>query len=130
MKIQINSDDHVDANEAMAAEVTATIEEALSRFSTQISRVEVHLSDENAGKGGHGAKSTPGATPPPGDKRCVLEARLEGRQPVAVTAHALELPQAVRVAADKMVHRLQTTLGRANEHRAHLAGSPMPGAKY
>lgn len=130
MKIQINSDDHVDANAAMAAEVMATVEGALSRFKAHISRVEVHLSDENAGKGGHGAKSPPGGTSAPGDKRCMLEARLEGRQPVAVTAHALEMSQAVQGAADKLVRLLQTTLGRASGHRAHLSGSPMPGAKF
>lgn len=126
MQIQINTDDKVDGHEAMATEVTAIVETTLSRFAERISRVEVHLSDENAGKGGHSGKPVAGA---PGDKRCMLEARLDGRRPVAVTENALQMSQAVQGAADKLVRMLQTTLGRANEHRAHLAGSPMPGAK-
>ena len=105
MKIQLNTDVNIDGDEALAAQVSATVEQALDRFSEHITRVEVHLADENAGKNGQK------------DHRCMLEARLEGRQPVAVTEHAATLEQAVQGAAQKLAHLLDSTLGRLHEHR-------------
>ena len=105
MKIQINTDVHIDGTEALAARVSATLEHALKRFSEHLTRVEVHLSDENATKGG------------PQDHRCVLEARLQGRQPVAVTEQAATLDQAVHGAAQKLVRSLDSTLGLQQQHR-------------
>jgi len=62
MKIQLNTDVHIDGTEALAAQVSATVEQALERFSEHVTRVKVHLSDENGGKNG------------PHDQRCMLEA--------------------------------------------------------
>ena len=76
MQIQINTDHNIDGREALAAQVSGTIETALSRFSDHITRVEVHLSDENGGKNGLN------------DKRCMLEARLERHRPITVTDEA------------------------------------------
>ena len=109
MKIQLNTDVHIDGNEALAAQVGATVEQALDRFSEHITRVEVHLADPN---GNHSAGRNGQQ-----DHRCVLEARLEGRQPVAVTAHAATLEQVVQGAAQKLAHLLGSTLGRLHEHR-------------
>jgi ribosome-associated translation inhibitor RaiA len=117
MKIQLNTDDHVDGSAALAAQVTATVEQALGRFREHVTRVEVHLSDENAGKSG------------PKDQRCMLEARLEGRQPVAVTDQAETLQQAVNGATQKLVRLLDSTLGRLNEHRQKTSGLPVPGTE-
>ena len=100
MRIQINTDHNIEGREALAAQVSGTIETALSRFSDHITRVEVHLSDENGAKNGLN------------DKRCMLEARLEGRQPIAVTDEAATLDQAVSGAADKLARLLESTLGR------------------
>jgi hypothetical protein len=41
MKIQLNTDDHVDGSEALSAQVSATIEQAIKRFSEHVTRVEV-----------------------------------------------------------------------------------------
>ena len=117
MKIQLNTDDHVNGSAALAAQVTATVEQALGRFREHVTRVEVHLSDENAGKSG------------PKDQRCMLEARLEGRQPVAVTDQAETLQQAVHGAAQKLARLLDSTLGRLNEHRQKTSGLPVPGTE-
>ena len=67
-----------------------------------ITRVEVHLSDENSNK-----KIGTGD-----DKRCLLEARLTSRQPIAVSHQAATLEQAIDGAAKKMRHSLETVLGR------------------
>jgi ribosome-associated translation inhibitor RaiA len=46
-----------------------------------------------------------------------MEARLEGRQPVAVTHHAATIDQAVDGAADKLHRMIESTLGRLRNHR-------------
>jgi ribosome-associated translation inhibitor RaiA len=105
MKIQINTDSNIAGREKLAAHFKAVVEDALSRFSDQITRVEVHLSDENSrNKSGHN------------DKRCMLEARLEGFQPIAVTHRAATLDQAVDGAADKLKNSIESTLGRLRDH--------------
>jgi ribosome-associated translation inhibitor RaiA len=119
MKIQLNTDVHIDGTEALAAQVSATVAQALARYSEHVTRVEVHLSDENGGKTGqHGGQH---------DQRCMLEARLEGRQPVAVTHHAATLDQAVHGAAQKLAHLLDSTFGRLHDHREKTSGLPLSG---
>ncbi len=117
MKIQLNTDVHIDGTEALAAKVSATVEQALERFGEHITRVEVHLSDENGGKSG------------PQDQRCMLEARLQGRQPVAVTDHAATLEQAVHGAAQKLAHLLDSRLGRLQDQREKASGPPLSGTE-
>ncbi|HRP76892.1 MAG TPA: HPF/RaiA family ribosome-associated protein [Rhodocyclaceae bacterium] len=104
MDIRLNTDKNIEGKEALAAQVEAAVERALRHFDDQITRVEVHLSDENAGKFGRD------------DKRCLMEARLEGRQPVAVTHQAGSLSEAVDGAANKLKSLLTTALGRLGEH--------------
>ncbi|HUF92636.1 MAG TPA: HPF/RaiA family ribosome-associated protein [Candidatus Limnocylindria bacterium] len=99
MHVQINTDNHIEGREALATRVEAVVQESLRRFSDQITRVEVHLSDENSHKGGD-------------DKRCMMEARLEGRRPTAVTHQAATLDQAIDGAADKLQRSIESTLGR------------------
>ena len=117
MKVQLNTDVHIDGTEALAAQVIATVEQALERFSEHITRVEVHLSDENGAKNGQD------------DQRCMLEARLEGRLPVAVTEHAATLEQAVHGAVQKLVRLLDRTFGRLHEHHDKVPGPGTPGTE-
>jgi ribosome-associated translation inhibitor RaiA len=112
MKIQVNTDAHIEGHERLAAHVSATVEQALKRFVDHVTRVEVHLSDENGDKSG------------PQDQRCMLEARLQGRQPVAVTEHAATQEQAVIGATHKLVRLLDSTLGRLNDHRDRATVAP------
>ena len=101
MQIHVNTDHNIEGREALATHVQAVVEGALKRFAEHITRAEVHLSDENADKSGlH-------------DKRCLIEVRLEGRPPVAVTNHAANLHQAVDGAAVKAARLIDSTLGRA-----------------
>ncbi len=104
MKIQINTDNNIEASDEFIQETQAVVESALERFADRITRVEVHLSDENS--------SHKGGT----DKRCVMEARLEGMQPVAVTDQADHIEQAVNGAADKLERLLNHELGRLSDH--------------
>lgn len=104
MKIQVNTDHNIHGHEATIAQIEATVEGALGHLSEHVTRVEIHLTDENAQKGG-------GA-----DKRCVMEARLEGHQPVAVTEQAGSLDEAVEGAAHKLKRLIEHTLGRLSAH--------------
>ena len=102
MHIQINTDHNLDGQESFAEPIRASLAHALRHVATKITRLEVHLSDENGAKTGQR------------DQRCMLEARLQGRQPVACTAHAATVTQAVQAAADKLLNLLETELGRQN----------------
>jgi ribosome-associated translation inhibitor RaiA len=104
MQIQINTDRNIHGTDDLARRVEGMVAEALDRFSDQITRVEVHLSDVNSPQ-----KSGDY------DKRCMLEARLAGRQPMAVTHQAANVQQAVTGATDKMKRALETTLGRLRD---------------
>lgn len=66
--------------------------------------MEVHLSDEN------GPKRSGQASHP--DMRCVVEARLEGRQPIAATDQTATIDQAVQGATDKLARMIDSALGR------------------
>jgi ribosome-associated translation inhibitor RaiA len=117
LKIEYSTDHNIAGREALAVQVASVVESALSQFSDRITRVEIHLSDESS------HKSTPN------DKRCVMEARLEGRQPVAVTDHATTFDEAVNGAAHKLARLIESTLGRLSHqqrHRTDPAGPLLP----
>jgi ribosome-associated translation inhibitor RaiA len=101
LQIQINTDGNIDGHEQLAQQVEAIVRDGLQRFTAKLTRVEVHLSDENSDK-----KS--GAE----DKRCLLEARLAGHQPIAVSHEAATTELAVEGALEKLTHLLDGTLGR------------------
>ncbi|MCA1790496.1 MAG: hypothetical protein LC667_11765 [Thioalkalivibrio sp.] len=105
MHIQINTDDNINQSEAQPEQTEATINNVLARFADQVTRVEVHLSDENSDKKSGTA-----------DIRCLLEARLEGLQPVAVTDEAATVGQAVDGAARKMRSSLDSMLGKRRKY--------------
>lgn len=100
MLIQINTDDNIDAS-ASTEQTEATIRNVLARFTEQVTRVEVHLSDENSDKKSAGD-----------DIRCLLEARVESLQPLAVTESAATVAQAVDGAARKMRRSLDSMFGK------------------
>lgn len=105
MQIQLNTDDHVQGDDALAKWTERELQDKLARFRDQVTRVEVHLSDVNAGRAGDA------------DKRCKLEARLAGRQPVSVSHDAGKVADAVHGAAAKLVRALDTALGRVRDAR-------------
>jgi len=105
MLIHITTDNHIHGGEHLTRDVEATVTEALRRFMPQLQRVEVHLADENSHKSSDN------------DKRCTIEARLAGLQPLAASGHGANLDQAVDGALDKLIHQLDHKLGRLGERK-------------
>ncbi|MCQ4314327.1 HPF/RaiA family ribosome-associated protein [Pseudomonas stutzeri] len=99
MHVQVNSQ-HVHGSVEMHEWVGSTVEERLERFDDFLTRIEVHVSDENAQKAGAD------------DKRCQIEARPKGHQAVSVTHKAESLQLAVDGAAEKMRHALEHLMGK------------------
>ncbi|WP_323758391.1 HPF/RaiA family ribosome-associated protein [Roseivirga sp.] len=104
MKIQFNTDKTIQGDERHEGYFTDQIAKELDRFQSHITRIEVHISDENGKK--EGIK----------DIRCLLEARIEGRQPIAVSDQANTIEQAVSGAIHKLKASLGTILGRLQNH--------------
>lgn len=100
MQVLVNSDHHITAGEDLAGRVQGVVAGRLDRFRERITRVEVHLNDLNSGKLGER------------DMRCLMEARLGGMKPIAVSHEAPTLAEAIHVAADKLERALAHALGK------------------
>jgi hypothetical protein len=105
LKIQIRTDNNIHVHEDRAIELEGIVKNALRHCSSHITRVEVHLSGVSGGKPGQK------------DKTCVMEARLEHRQPMAVTELAETVSASVTGAGDKLARLVKSTLGRAAANR-------------
>lgn len=114
MQIQVNTDHNIEASEAFLARIEAEILAVLARFADGLTRIEVHLSDESAGRSSGE------------DKRCMLEARPAGRTPVAVTHHAATIDEALQGAAHKLTKLLDSESGSAGGRtsRDTIRGKP------
>lgn len=100
MTIQINTDNHIEGHDRMEEYFKGILEEQLKRFDDHITRIEVHLGDENSDKFGTD------------DKRCLIETRLAGKQPIAVTNHSDSTEKSFMGAVDKMKKVLGTTFDK------------------
>ncbi len=100
MRIQINADEILKAEKLFRLVFPVKFAPVSIDFSKRITRVEVHISDQDGSKLG---KS---------DKRCLIEARLEGRQPEVASEDASTLELAYSGAAKKLQRALESSLGR------------------
>lgn len=100
MKIQFNTDNNIQGTETLEAIVSKKISYELKHFTDKITRIEVHLSDQNASKTGQD------------DILCKIEARVEGMQPVMVASKSASKEKAVEDAVIKMKATLSTVIGK------------------
>jgi hypothetical protein len=107
LDIQINTANNVEGREALARSLEETVRTKLSRFSERLTRVEVHVGDEN------GERSAGD------DKRCVIEVRPAGREPISVTDQAGSIDQAASGALNKVATALDRTFGRITSRKGH-----------
>ncbi len=105
MHIQVNTDNTIAGREDVIRFVESVVHSKLGNVAEPITRIEVHLQDQNADKRG------------PDDKRCLVEARLQGRQPVTATNTADNIQSAVTGAVDKLRNVLDRELGKARARR-------------
>jgi hypothetical protein len=104
MEVQVNIGHDISDRKKTIHNAETMVESVLGHFAEHITRIEVHVSDENSKKeGGH-------------DKRCVMEARLKGHQPIAVTNMSETVGQAIGGAAEKLKSSMDHTLGRLSDH--------------
>jgi ribosome-associated translation inhibitor RaiA len=107
MQVQVHTNHVVHDGEALVSHVEGVVTAALGRFNGQLTRVEVHLSDVSHHK------------PVEHDKRCVMEARPAGHQPVAVSHEAATWEEAISRATEK----LEASLSKMHERLGHRKGN-------
>jgi hypothetical protein len=105
MLIEVRTDNNIEAGEKLIDHLKGVVQGALERFDGRIRRVDVHLSDAISNKRGHD------------DKCCMMEARLDGREPVAVTQQASTVEQAVREAVHALKRSIESALGHDSQRR-------------
>jgi len=107
MLVQVNAAEGITGSEALERWITEHLNESLARFSLDLTRIEVQLTDENSARGGAD------------DKRCLLEARITGRDPIVAEHRAASLDLAVRGATQRVSAVLERVLGKLDrkEHR-------------
>ena len=105
MQIQVNSGNSLDVNDDLRRVVEANVGSSLGRFGERLTRVEVHLNDLNSVKSGSH------------DKRCQIEARPAGLDPVSASDEAATIEEAVRGATQKLQRLLESTFGRLADQR-------------
>jgi hypothetical protein len=101
MLIQIRTDNNIEGGDGLKTRVRARVTDALDRYADRMTRVQVHLGDENSDK-----KSGDN------DMRCMVEIRLAGLDPIAVRQTAPTVEQAVDGALDKVIRAAETAIGR------------------
>ncbi len=107
MQIVINTDKTIERHQGLDDHVQTVVTAAVQRFADHITRVEVHLSDENSQKSADGGN------------RCMLEARVTGYQPIAVSDHSVHLHEAIKGAAEKLKRAIDSALGRLHDKKLH-----------
>ena len=100
MKIQFNTDKNIKGTQMLESFVSEEIRRVLKIFVDKITRIEVHISDQNSDKES------------PNDIQCKIEARLEGMQPVLVVSKSETKEKALYEALDKMKAALGTIVGK------------------
>jgi ribosome-associated translation inhibitor RaiA len=104
MHIQVNTDNHIRGSKKLTDQVEDVIEDVLGRFADRITRVEVHLTDENSS-----AKTADD------DIKCVIEARVAGLKPIVAHDQSGALEEALVGAAEKLARALDRALGRMED---------------
>jgi ribosomal subunit interface protein len=103
MIIQLNADKNLTIREAYETQISEKLSKDLERYSDHITRLEVHLSDENGNKSGQN------------DKKCLLEAKMEGKLPVVTSDLGNTYDLALKGATEKLKHAIGTVVSKMQE---------------
>lgn len=105
MEFMLNSGSGVDGNEGLAATAEEKTRHRLARFADRLTRVELYVNDRDGTNNG------------PDGIEVSLEARPAGDRPVAVSARAQTVDQAIDGALHKIVASLDSSFGKADRRR-------------
>ncbi len=105
MQIQVSTDNFIHGDERVIEVAEDAVNSDLGHLEDRLTRVEVHLKDQNAEK--HG----------PDHIRCTMEARPRGLGPMAAHHDAPDIPAALKGAAKKLRARLTSEFGKLDPHR-------------
>lgn len=105
MNIEIRTDKNITNSDRLIDYVRTELKQEFQRYSEKITHFEVHLSDTNGDKGGEE------------DKRCMIEARLSGVKPLAVSHKADNIDQAIHGAIDKLQRSIEHSFAKREPHR-------------
>lgn len=100
MQFQLNTDSNIQGDDRLAEVAEDITSSALGHLTSRLTRIEVHLADVNAGKGGED------------DIRCTIEARPEGMQPQTVTHNDANVEAALRGGGKKIRALLDSEFGK------------------
>lgn len=103
MKIQLNTDHNIQGTESLEKNVIEKLQRDLKHYTKKITRIEIHLTDQNANKGGDD------------DIQCKMEARVEGMQPLIVVSRKRNKEVALDDAVDKMKAALSSRIGKMRD---------------
>ena len=106
MEIQFNTANQVTATPEMEARAREIVDGTLARFASRLTRVELHLGDENSPAKGGAA-----------DIRCSMEARPQGLRPIAASHNDADPDAAMRGAAKKLARALDNEFGKLDARR-------------
>jgi ribosome-associated translation inhibitor RaiA len=100
MTVQVNTDKNIENSDRLETFINEKMNHALRHFDGKLTRLEVHLTDQNGEKSGAD------------DIQCRIEARPKGLQPIIVTARNANLDLAINDGVEKMRAALTTTFGK------------------
>ena len=103
MQFQLNTDSTIQGDERLAEVAQTIVTGALGHLTGRLTRVEVHIVDVNAAKGGAD------------DIRCAIEGRPEGMQPQTVTHSDANVEAALRGGAKKLRALLDSAFGKLGQ---------------
>lgn len=104
MQIQVNTDNIIHGDERVIEVAELAVQNDLEHLSERLTRIEVHLKDQNADK--HG----------PDHILCTMEARPRGKDPLSAHHEAADIQAALKGAAKKLRSRLTSEFGKAGKH--------------
>lgn len=114
MQILVHTHHAADGSENLNLWVKSKVESRLTNFVRRITRVEVYLTDMNSDKKGV-------------DKRCTIEAKLQGLQTLAASSDGPTAAQALTGAIDKIEKVVDRHVKKLAHHKGH---SPMGGVPF
>lgn len=104
MQVQVHTDHNIEGEEDLVKHVRGVVEKSLAKVGDRVTRVEVHLSQDNKTRG-------------PESFKCAMEGRLERHKPTTVTHHAPSIHLAVDGAAEKLERALSHVIGKLRDKR-------------